>query len=81
MGMDLSYLEALMGGPAEESSGATGGVWVVSPDGALGDGMLRLVGKARVVADALGGYVYLLLGQNGNSNDPQAAIRGARTKC
>lgn len=75
MGMDLSYLEALMGGPAEESSGATGGVWVVSPDGALGDGMLRLVGKARVVADALGGYVYLLLGKNGNGNDPQAAIR------
>ncbi len=74
MTMDLSYLEALMGGPAEEPSGATGGVWVVSPDGALGDNMLRLVGKARVVADALGGYVYLLIGQAGGSNDLQAAV-------
>lgn len=75
MGMDLSYLEALMGGSADESGGATGGVWVVSPDGALGENMLRLVGKARVVADALGVYVYLLLGEAGGSNDPQAAIR------
>ncbi|MGQ9489644.1 MAG: electron transfer flavoprotein subunit alpha/FixB family protein [Anaerolineae bacterium] len=75
MGMDLSYLEALMGGPAEEGGETTGGVWVVSPDGDLGDGILRLVGKARVVADALGGYVYLLAGQSGAGGDPQAAIR------
>lgn len=75
MGMDLSYLEALMGGPAEEGGETTGGVWVVSPDGDLGDGVLRLVGKARVVADALGGYVYILAGRNAANGDPQAAIR------
>jgi len=75
MGMDLSYLEALMGGPAEEGGEATGGVWVVSPDGDLGDGILRLVGKARVVADALGGYVYVLAAQNAGGSDGQAAIR------
>jgi electron transfer flavoprotein alpha subunit len=67
---DLSYLQALMGMAASEepTGGATGGVWVVDPDGAAaaaaaaaaGDAVLRLVGKARVVADALGGYVYLL---------------------
>ncbi len=73
--MDLSYLEALMGGPAEEGDTATGGVWVVSPDGDLGDGILRLVGKARVVADALGSYVYVLAGQNAGGADGQAAIR------
>jgi electron transfer flavoprotein alpha subunit len=74
MGMDLSYLEQLMGG-ASESGGGTGGVWVVSPDGALDDGMLRLVGKARTVADALGGYVYLLAGCGAAGGDPQRAIR------
>ena len=75
---DLSYLQALMGMTAAEepAGGATGGVWVVDPDGvaaaaaynvaaatayaAADDAILRLVGKARVVADALGGYVYLL---------------------
>ncbi len=61
MGMDLSYLEALMGGAAADTGSGTGGVWVVSADGMAGDGILRLVGKARVVADALGTYVYLLL--------------------
>lgn len=75
MGMDLSYLEALMGGAAEETGGQTGGVWVVSPDGALDDGMLRLVGKARVVADALGGYVYFLAGGAPLAVDPLVAIR------
>ncbi len=74
MGMDLSYLEALMGGAAEETGGQTGGVWVVSPDGTLDDGMLRLVGKARVVADALGGYVYLLA-SGAPPADPLAAVR------
>ena len=59
---DLSYLQALMGMTAAEepAGGGAGGVWVVDPDGAADDAMLRLVGKARVVADALGGYVYLL---------------------
>ena len=63
---DLSYLQALMGMSASEepTGGATGGVWVVDPDGVAAatadDAILRLVGKARVVADALGGYVYLL---------------------
>jgi electron transfer flavoprotein alpha subunit len=67
---DLSYLQALMGmtGSEEAAGGATGGVWVVDPDNvaaaaayaAADDAILRLVGKARVVADALGGYVYLL---------------------
>lgn len=75
MGMDLSYLEALMGGAAEEAGGQTGGVWVVSPDGVLDDGILRLVGKARVVADALGGYVYFLAGGAPLAADPLAAIR------
>lgn len=75
MGMDLSYLEALMGGAADETGGQTGGVWVVSPDGALDDGMLRLVGKARVVADALGGYVYLLAGGAPLATDPLAAVQ------
>lgn len=74
MGMDLSYLEQLMGG-ASESGGDTGGVWVVSPDGAFNDAMLRLVGKARSLADALGGYVYLLAGCGGAGGDPQRAIR------
>ena len=62
---DLSYLQALMGMTAAEeaaggATGGAGGVWVVDLDGAVGDATLRLVGKARVVADALGGYVYLL---------------------
>ena len=75
MGMDLSYLEALMGGAAEEAGGGAGGVWVVSPEGALSDGILRLVGKARVVADALGAYVYLLLaGDAAGGPDPARAI-------
>ena len=63
---DLSYLQALMGVAAPEgetggaAGGAAGGIWVVDLDGALDDAMLRLVGKARVIADSLGGYVYLL---------------------
>ena len=70
---DLSYLQALMGMTASEdaaggATGGAGGVWVVDPDNvaaaaayaAADDPILRLVGKARVVADALGGYVYLL---------------------
>ncbi len=64
MGFDLSDLQALMGGSFEEPTGETGGVWVVTPDGTIDDGMLRLIGKGRVVADALGGYVYLLAGCN-----------------
>lgn len=75
MGMDLSYLEALMGGAADETDGQTGGVWVVSPDGALDDGMLRLVGKARVVADALGGYVHFLAGGAPLAADPLTVVR------
>ena len=75
MGMDLSYLEALMGGAAEETGGQSGGVWVVSPDGTLDDGALRLVGKARVVADALGGYVYFLAGGAPLAIDPKRAIQ------
>ena len=79
MGMDLSYLEALMGssessGGAEEPGGERGGVWVVDPTGALDDGILRLVGKARVVANALGAYVYLLSGGEGRTEQAQPAI-------
>jgi len=59
---DLSLYEAFMGGAAEETGGGMGGVWVVDPAGALDDAILRLIGKARVVADALGSYVYLLAG-------------------
>ncbi len=72
MGMDLSYLEAFMGGAAAETGGA-GGVYVVSPGAAIDDGTLRLVGKARVIADALGTYVYLLCG--GDEGAAQVAIR------
>lgn len=71
---DLLFLEQLMGGTAEEHSGTTGGVWVVSPEGALDEHMWRLVGKARVVADSLGAYVYLLAGNSGAGGDPQHAI-------
>jgi electron transfer flavoprotein alpha subunit len=75
MGMDLSYLEALMGGAAADTGGETGGVWVVSPDGAAGDGIMRLVGKARVVADALGTYVYLLLAGGANVETGERAVK------
>jgi electron transfer flavoprotein alpha subunit len=99
MGMDLSYLEALMGGPAEETGSGAGGVWVAAVDSRGGfdaavsaseregqtrshpydDGILRLVGKARVVADALGTYVYLLW-SGGDEAGAQTAIRaGADT--
>ncbi len=95
MDMDLSYLEALMGGAAEETGGGAGGVWVVACGGGFGaltnvvdregetrpydDGILRLVGKARVVADALGTYVYLLW-SGGDEAAGQTAIRaGADT--
>ncbi len=81
---DLSYLQALMGMAAAEepTGGATGGVWVVDPDGAAAaaaygaadDAMLRLVGKARVVADALGGYVYLLACGGPTEDAAQRAI-------
>jgi electron transfer flavoprotein alpha subunit len=74
MSMDLSYLEALMGGTAD-TGGGTGGVWVVSPDGAADDGILRLVGKARVVADALGTYVHLLLAGGATAKDGEITIK------
>ena len=75
MGMDddLSYLEALMGGAAEESGGG-GGVWVVDPEGALDGGVLRLVGKARVLADGLGCYAYLLLAGRPDREQAQRAV-------
>ncbi len=77
MGMDLSYYEALMGGPAEErSQGATGGVWVVSPECALDDAVLRLIGKARIVADSLGAYVYVLLAGQSCTENAQPAVHG-----
>ena len=77
MGMDdLSYLEQLMGGASGESDGTRGGVWVVSPDGQLDDGLMRLVGQARVVANALGAYVPLLLAGAGE-NAQQAIQAGA----
>jgi len=75
MGMDLSYLEALMGGAAADTGGGTGGVWVVSPDGAADDGIMRLVGKARVVADALGTYVHLLLAGGAEAESAEFAIK------
>lgn len=74
MGFDLSDLQALMGGSFEEPTGESGGVWVVSPDGTIDDAMMRLIGKGRVVADALGGYVYLLAGCNGAGADTEGAI-------
>ena len=75
MGMDLSYLEALMGGAAADTGGGTGGVWVVSADGAADDGILRLVGKARVVADVLGTYVHLLLAGSADADTGESAIK------
>ncbi len=80
MGFDLSDLQALMGGSFEEPTGESGGVWVVSPDGLIDDAMLRLIGKGRVVADALGGYVYLLAGCNGAGADTEGAIRAGADK-
>ncbi len=76
MGLDLSYLEALMGGSAAEqpATGTTGGVWVVAVVDKLDDGLLRLIGKARVLADALGAYVYVLA----RDSDPEAAERAIR---
>ena len=72
---DLSYFQALIGGGPDETAGAAGGVWVVDPDGWGNDGILRLVGKARVVADALGCYVYLLAcGSPAEEAASQAAI-------
>ncbi len=79
---DLSFLEALMGGaaPEGEGGGGTGGVWVVDPAGAADEGILRLVGKARVVADALGAYVTLLASGSPGEDACQRAIRaGADT--
>lgn len=75
MTIDLADLEALMGGMLAEPGGGTGGMWVISPDGMLDDGLLRLVGKARVTADALGAYVYLLRGCGTAESDSQSAIR------
>ena len=77
---DLSYLQALMGMTAPEeaagsATGGAGGVWVVDLDGAVGDATLRLVGKARVVADALGGYVYLLACGSPGEDAAQRAIQ------
>jgi electron transfer flavoprotein alpha subunit len=80
MGFDLSDLQALMGGSFEEPTGETGGVWVVTPDGTIDDGMLRLIGKGRVVADALGGYVYLLAGCNAAGADTESAIHAGSDK-
>ena len=76
---DLSYLQALMGMTASEeaaggATGGAGGVWVVDLDGGAEDATLRLVGKARVVADALGGYVYLLACGSPAEDDAQRAI-------
>ncbi len=80
MGFDLSDLQALMGGSFEEPTGETGGVWVVTPDGTIDDGMLRLIGKGRVVADALGSYVYLLAGCNAAGADAEGAIQAGSDK-
>lgn len=80
MGMDLSDLQALMGGSFDEATSESGGVWVVSPDGRIDDGMLRLVGKARVVADALGGYVTLLVAGDGDHGDASTAIHAGADK-
>ena len=81
MGMDLSYLEALMGGAAADTGSGTGGVWVVSADGAVDDGILRLVGKARVVADALGTYVHLLLAGGAEAESAESPSRPAPIVC
>ncbi len=80
MGFDLSDLQALMGGAVEEGGGETGGVWVVTPDGTIDDGMLRLIGKGRVVADALGGYVHVLAGCDADGADTEAAIHAGADK-
>ena len=85
---DLSYLQALMGMTASEEAatgvtGGAGGVWVVDPDAVAAvaayavadDAVLRLVGKARVVADALGGYVYLLACGSPAEDAAQRAIQ------
>lgn len=80
MGFDLSDLQALMGGAFEEAGGEAGGVWVVTPDGTIDDGMLRLIGKGRVVADALGSYVYVLAGCDADGADTEGAIHAGADK-
>ena len=80
MGFDLSDLQALMGESFEAPTGESGGVWVVAPDGTIDDAMMRLIGKGRVVADALGGYVYLLAGCNGAGADTEGAIHAGADK-
>jgi electron transfer flavoprotein alpha subunit len=77
---DLSYLQALLGGAAEETGGAAGGVWVVDLDGTADDAMLRLIGKARVVADALGSYVYLLACGSPSGDAADRAIHAGADK-
>lgn len=63
--MDLSFLEQLLGEPIEEEEGHRN-VWVciVAWSDQLRERDLRLVGKARELADSLGAYVHgLLLGE------------------
>lgn len=74
MAMDLSYLEQWLGDVPAASSGA-GGVWVVSAGGTLDEALLRLIGKARVVANALGSYVHVLAGGDAPPDDLQGAIQ------
>jgi electron transfer flavoprotein alpha subunit len=64
-----------MGGATADTGGGTGGVWVVSLDGAVDDGILRLIGKARVVADALGAYVHLLLAGGAEAESADVVIK------
>ncbi len=77
MSLDLSYYEALMGVAAagEQPTTATGGVWVVALAGRLDDGLLRLIGKGRVLADALGAYVHLLMAGEAEAADGNRAIQ------
>jgi len=77
MSLDLSYYEALMGAATagEQPTAETGGVWVVALAGRLDDGLLRLIGKGRVLADALGAYVYLLMAGDAGAADGERAIK------
>lgn len=76
MSMDLSMFEALMGAAAAEvGGGETGGVWIVAAEGRADDGLLRLIGKGRVLADALGAYVYVLLAGDADASAGERAIK------
>ncbi len=69
--MDLSYLEAMMGG--EEAGPEYEHIWLVLEAGK--EGSLGLAGKARTLADGLGAYVKALVVGGADEDFAQELIR------